>query len=44
VPKSYMLCPQCYNNPPFEELKGHAMTCGQLVHDCNLRVQLGSRH
>ncbi len=40
VPKSYMLCPQCYNNPPFEELKGHAMTCGQIFHDYNLLVQL----
>lgn len=32
VPKSYTLCPHCYNNPPFEELKGHAMTCGSLLY------------
>ena len=31
VPKSFTLCPHCYNNPPFEELKGHAMTCGSFM-------------
>jgi DNA topoisomerase-3 len=31
VPKSYTLCPHCYNNPPFEELHGQAMTCGSLA-------------
>jgi uncharacterized protein with PIN domain len=30
VPKSFTLCPHCYNNPPFEELKGQAMTCGSF--------------
>ena len=31
VPKSYMLCPHCYNSPPFEDLQGQAMTCGAVV-------------
>jgi DNA topoisomerase-3 len=40
VPKSYMLCPHCYNNPPFEELKGHAMTCGSFARFCMLLQSL----